>query len=149
MPAKNIDHDAVRDALIADGWTITDDPLRVLFGLRRLYVDLGAERARLGAERDGEKIAVEVQSFVGESHMDSLHHAVGQYCVYRVVLNRTEPDRHLYLAVRDTVYRTVFEEQLGQTVAADLKLRFLVYNATRRRVVQWISGTDTGRSSGS
>lgn len=149
MPAKNIDHDAVRDALIADGWTITDDPLRVLFGLRRLYVDLGAERARLGAERDGEKIAVEVQSFVGESHTDSLHHAVGQYCVYRVVLNRTEPDRLLYLAVRDTVYRTVFEEQLGQTVAADLQLRFLVYNAAQRRVVQWRSGTDTGRSSGS
>ena len=32
MPAKNIDHDAVRDALIADGWTITDDPLYVPFG---------------------------------------------------------------------------------------------------------------------
>ena len=149
MPAKNIDHDAVRDALIADGWTITDDPLTVVYGGRRLHVDLGVERARLGAERDGERIAVEVQSFVGESHMDSLHHAVGQYCVYRVVLNRTEPERLLFLAVRDTVYRTVFEEQLGQTVAADLQIRFLVYNATRRRIVQWISGTDTGRSSGS
>ena len=148
MPAKNIDHDAVRDALVADGWTITDDPLRVLFGSRRLYVDLGAERPHLGAERGGERIAVEVQSFVGESHMDSLHHAVGQYCVCRVILNRTEPDRQLFLAVRDTVFHSVFEEPLGQTVAADLRIRFLVYNATQRRVVQWTNGTDTGRSSG-
>lgn len=34
MSARNIYHDAVRDALIADGWTITDDPLRVLFAGR-------------------------------------------------------------------------------------------------------------------
>lgn len=31
MPAKNVYHDAVRDALVADGWTI-DDPLRLQVG---------------------------------------------------------------------------------------------------------------------
>jgi hypothetical protein len=29
MPARNIYHDAVVQALTADGWTITDDPLRL------------------------------------------------------------------------------------------------------------------------
>jgi hypothetical protein len=29
MSAKNIYHDAVVQALTADGWTITDDPLRL------------------------------------------------------------------------------------------------------------------------
>lgn len=60
MPAKNIYHDAVVEALVADGWTITADPLSAVVGLRRLHVDLAAERTAVGAERAGERIAVEV-----------------------------------------------------------------------------------------
>lgn len=67
MPAKNVYHDAVVDALKADGWTITHDPLSLKVGDRTLHVDLGAERPPIGAERAGEKIAVEVQSFTGPS----------------------------------------------------------------------------------
>ena len=29
MPAKDIHHDTVKNALIKDGWTITHDPLRL------------------------------------------------------------------------------------------------------------------------
>jgi len=65
MPAKNVYHDAVVDALKADGWTITDDPLTLKVGDRVLRIDLGAEKLPIGAERNGERIAVEVQSFTG------------------------------------------------------------------------------------
>ena len=44
MPARNIYHNQVRNALIKDGWTITHDPLRLTWGDKDLYVDLGAER---------------------------------------------------------------------------------------------------------
>ena len=44
MSAKNIYHDAVVVALIADGWTITHDPLTIKVGDRNLHIDLGAER---------------------------------------------------------------------------------------------------------
>ena len=44
MPAKNIYHDVVLHALLADGWTITHDPLTISYGGRDLFVDLGAER---------------------------------------------------------------------------------------------------------
>jgi hypothetical protein len=40
VPARNIYHDTVATALTADGWTITDDPLRLSFGGRDLFVDL-------------------------------------------------------------------------------------------------------------
>lgn len=69
MPAKDLYHEAVKNALIKDGWTITHDPLRLR--LRRgksLFVDLGAERL-LAAERGAEKIAVEVKSFARASDM--------------------------------------------------------------------------------
>jgi hypothetical protein len=29
MPAKDIYHDTVKNALVKDGWTITHDPLRI------------------------------------------------------------------------------------------------------------------------
>ncbi len=30
MPAKDTYHDALRSALVKDGWTITDDPFRLV-----------------------------------------------------------------------------------------------------------------------
>ncbi len=50
MPVRDIYHDAVRRALIKDGWTITHDPLRLDWGGKDMYVDLGAERL-LAAEK--------------------------------------------------------------------------------------------------
>jgi hypothetical protein len=32
MPAKDIYHDAVKNALIKDGWTITADPYYIIYG---------------------------------------------------------------------------------------------------------------------
>ncbi|MCA6544142.1 MAG: fatty-acid oxidation protein subunit alpha, partial [Pseudanabaena sp. M074S1SP2A07QC] len=37
-------HDAVRNALIKDGWQITEDPLFLKIGGVELYIDLGAEK---------------------------------------------------------------------------------------------------------
>ena len=66
MTAKDIFHDAVKHALEKDGWKITHDPLFLSFGGVDMYIDLGAERI-LAAERDDEKIAVEIKSFIGPS----------------------------------------------------------------------------------
>ncbi len=44
MPALDLYHDAVKNALLIDGWTITDDPLRLSYGGEDVYVDLGAEK---------------------------------------------------------------------------------------------------------
>src|SRR5437016_3450439 len=99
MSARNIYHGAVVRALTADGWTITHDPLRLSFGGRDLFVDLGAERATVAAERDGRRIAVEIQSFLTPSVVHDLEVAVGQYEIYRALLGEQDPDRVLWLAV--------------------------------------------------
>ena len=51
MPAKNLCHDIVIQALVADGWLITDDPLTITYGGKDLFVDIGAERMAIAAER--------------------------------------------------------------------------------------------------
>jgi len=63
--AKDIHHQIVRAALEKDGWTITQDPYRIVRTNRKPYeVDLGAEKF-IAAERGTEQIAVEIKSFAG------------------------------------------------------------------------------------
>ena len=138
MPAKNIYHDAVRRALIADGWTITHDPLTLTFGGKYLFVDLGAEREAIAAEKQGRKIAVEIQSFVGASPIRDLQETIGQYEVYRTVLAETEPARSLYVAVPDHVYEGLLSERFGQLIVQRLALHLVVFNGIAERIIQWI-----------
>jgi len=37
MPAKDIYHACVKNAIIKDGWTITHDPLRLPYGGKDVY----------------------------------------------------------------------------------------------------------------
>jgi len=66
MAAKDIYHDTVKKALEKDGWIITKDPLKLTVGSRSLYVDLGAEKL-IAAEKENQKIAVEIKSFLNPS----------------------------------------------------------------------------------
>src|SRR5437868_9797274 len=85
VSAKNLYHNAVVHALTADGWTITHDPLTLSYGGKDLFVDLGAERIAIAAEKSGRRIAVEVQSFLSPSPVRDLQEAVGQFAVYRAI----------------------------------------------------------------
>jgi XisH protein len=71
MPAKDIYHNAVKNALIQEGWIITNDPLHLKWGQKDMYVDLGAKQL-LAAEQGTRKIAVEIKSFVSPSEMADL-----------------------------------------------------------------------------
>lgn len=138
MPAQDIYHDAVLHALTTDGWRITHDRLSLSYGGRDLYVDLGAERTTIAAERDGQKIAIEIKSFLGSSPVRDLEEAVGQYQVYRSVLTEIDSDRRLYLAVPRRVYESLFAERFGQLILQRLQLRLMVFDEHQERIVVWI-----------
>lgn len=87
MPAKDIYHDCVKNALIKDGWKITDDPLSLKIGKKDIFIDLAAEKL-LAAEKQGKKIAVELKSFIGISEVEDLKNALGQYILYEKILLR-------------------------------------------------------------
>jgi len=90
MPARDIYHDTVKNALIKDWWTITQDPLFLKRGSKDMFVDLGAERL-LAAEKDNRRIAVEVKSFVSTSEMAELERGLGQFIIYRGALEQEQP----------------------------------------------------------
>lgn len=137
MPARDLYHDNLKTALIKDGWTITHDPLPLKYGKRTLLVDLGAERL-ITAEKGGRKIAVEGKSFVGESEMEDLEQALGQFILYHDVLAKADPDRILFLAIRQSVWSTLFAEPIGQLLLANQRVRLLVYDHGKEEVLQWL-----------
>jgi hypothetical protein len=137
MPARDSYHDVVKAALIADGWTITDDPLWLHVGKKDLFVDLGAERL-LAATKENRKIAVEVKSFPGASEVADLEMALGQYVLYRGVLEETEPERVIYLAVPATVYEDLFTEPIGQVLFRRVNLHLIVFDPKARVIIRWI-----------
>jgi len=134
--AKDIIHDVVKRALIKEGWTITDDPYVIEYKEITLYADLGAERS-LAAERDNQKIVVEVKSFIGRSAMQDLKVAVGQYVVYLSLLEVVEPERQLYLAISEQTYRDLFQLEAVQVIVRRYKLALLVVNIQQEEVIVW------------
>jgi hypothetical protein len=62
VPTRDMIHEAVKNALIKDGWTITADPYIIEYEDVILFADLGAERP-MAAERAGRKI-VDTQEIV-------------------------------------------------------------------------------------
>ncbi len=137
-PAKDIYHNEVKNALIKDGWTITDDPYFIKYEDAELYADLAAEKP-IAAERQGQKIVVEIKSFVGKSLMYDFHNALGQYIVYRKLIQLTEPEYKLYLAVDDVVYENFFQRKSVQAVINENHLLLIVVNTQKEEIRQWIS----------
>lgn len=138
MPARDIYHDNVKNALIEDGWTITHDPLTLKIGKKDVFVDLGAEKL-LAAQKQDQKIAVEIKSFVGASEVEDLKNALGQYVLYQNILELTEPERTLYLAVREIVFQELFEEEIGKLLLGKKLLKVLVFNPEREAIIKWIN----------
>jgi hypothetical protein len=136
MPAKDTYHDCVRSALIKDGWTITDDPFRLVWGRRDFYVDLGAERL-VAAEKAGKRIAVEVKSFLGPSPMHDLELAVGQFLLYRSILEEQEPERMLFLAIPNES-ADVLDEAVGQLLIAKHLIQAVVFDVQREEIFRWM-----------
>ena len=113
--AKDLFHQAVKQALTKDGWTITNDPLTIRIDRVKLEIDLGAEKV-FAAEKNGQKIAVEVKSFINPSAINDFHNALGQFLNYRLALHMTESNRTLYLAVPIDIFNTFFQERFTQAV---------------------------------
>lgn len=133
--ARDIFHQEVVAALTKEGWMITHDPLILPFDDVNYQIDLGAEGI-VGAEREGEKIAVEIKSFIGLSFSHQFHSALGQFLNYRVGLQLREPDRRLYLAVPFTVARFLENEAIRASLET-YQVPLIIFHPTTQTIVQW------------
>src|SRR5436309_12953857 len=111
MPAQDLYHEVVRNALRKDGWRITHTALQLKAG-RESRGELW-EGQLLVAEKDERKIAVAVNSFVGRSNLADVTQTFGQLARSRPRLQTMAPERVLYLAVRQATYSACFAAAEG------------------------------------
>ena len=137
MPAKDIYHNTVKKALIRDGWIITDDPLILSIGKKDVFVDLGAEKL-IAAEKENQKIAVEIKSFIGRSQVNDLENALGQYILYHEIILENQENRLLFLALKKSAYEEIFEEPIGKILLKRKLIKLLVFDEKKEIILQWI-----------
>ena len=137
MGAQGISHDVVKSILIANGWTITNDPLVLEFEVKGRLVDLGAERV-LVADKVGRKIAVETKCFSEASNVDDLERAVGRFALVNVALEEREPDRRFYLAIPGKIADEVFQDPVWQLMLKRDRVRLAVLDADAKVVASWM-----------
>ncbi len=145
MSRKDLFHDAVRHALEKDGWRITHDPFTIQISEAvKLKIDLGAE-STIAAQRDQEKIAIEIKSFVTDSDISEFHAALGQYLNYIQALEDKEPDRTLYLAVPLETYDDFFQVAFIQKSLKRHGINLLIYEPNQEKIKIWINCNNIGK----
>lgn len=137
MPIRDSIHEPVKQAFIKDGWEITYDPYVISYGERFLFVDLGASSI-IGIRQGTKDIAIEIKEFRGQSQIADLEQAIGQYTLYRLLLNQVDPEREVYLAIPEETYNDIFSEPIGKLAIAQLSLKLVIVNLAKQEISQWI-----------
>ncbi|WP_293142532.1 MULTISPECIES: XisH family protein [unclassified Microcoleus] len=136
MPAKDRFHDAVKQALLKEQWVITADPLILKIDKVKFEIDLAAEKV-FAAEKAGQKIAVEIKSFLNTSAVTDFHSALGQFLNYRLGLQMNEPDRTLYLAIPLDIFESFFQERFTQEAVRQYQVKLIVYEPVQEVIIEW------------
>ncbi len=139
MPIKAFYHDTVVNSLLADEWTITDDPMPLAFDGKKMYSDPSEEREVIAASKRNKSIVVITKSFLGSSLLRDFEEALGQFSIVRLLLEYINDDRQVYLAVPERIYESVFDEKVGRLMIKSQQLRLIVFDERRKSIVEWIS----------
>jgi len=143
--ARDRFHNQVKAALIKDLWSITHDPFSIQISEAvKLQIDLGAE-STIAAQRDQEKIAVEIKSFIADSDISEFHTALGQYLNYVQALEDKEAERVLYLAVPSETYNDFFQLPFIQKSLKRHSVNLIIYDPIKTEIKQWISFNNTNK----
>ncbi|TAE19670.1 MAG: fatty-acid oxidation protein subunit alpha [Bacteroidetes bacterium] len=135
--ARDTLHENVRNALIKDGWQITDDPLTLLTREEGgVATDLGAEKV-IFAEQGTAKIAVEVKSFLNPSIIHDFMLASGQYKSYEVIINYKNLQRKIYLAMPIFAYDKIIKFEFIQKIIQDLQINLILFNPEENSILSW------------
>ena len=139
MPAKDIYHNAVKNALIKDGWTITADPYPLEYEDVELYPDLAIEKL-ISEDQKQRKIIIEIKSFISPSLMKDFQNALGQYILYRDLIQLTQDEyQEIYLAIKDEIYETFFQRKSIKAVVKLNQIALVIIDTQKEEIVQWIN----------
>ena len=135
MPALDYCHPHIVHALEKDGWAVDVQPRQFYVEGRTVYIDIHAAR---GVNGDRQQILLaEIKCFPNRSSTTrELYIAIGQYIIYRAVLNELQNQTTLYLAIPETVYQSIFDSTVMRAIN-DSNIKLVIVNLEQEQIVQW------------
>jgi len=68
-----------------------------------------------------------------------LKEALGQYDIYRYLLEETAPNCKLYIAISNVAYNTFFTQDVAQLILNKHQLPIIVVDIEIEEITQWIN----------
>jgi len=134
--AKDLYHDAVKTALMKEGWKIIEEGFELQPDDNLTYfVDMLAEKYVL-ARKKKEVIIVEVKTFSSRSDTYQFHSAIGQYITYHTAIEYTKLDLQLYLAVPKAVYINLFQRPFIQYLIEKYKILLMPFDPQNKTLLK-------------
>jgi uncharacterized protein (UPF0128 family) len=124
-------------ALAKDDWVERSRPYSIVSEKeekRHIYADVLLEHRTDGKQL----IIVEVKCFPeSRSQLDEFYHAIGQYQVYQMTLKLNQINTPIYLAVPETVFKTLFQKEFIKKTVKHIKIKLIIVNLEREEIVRW------------
>ncbi len=135
MPALDSCHDQIVRALEKTGWQVIPKPYKLPGPINSLLVDIEARRIYDGFEQ--EIIVVEVKCFQNPAAtMHDIYVAIGQYLVYREIMDRLALDEPLYLAIPTEIYGIL--KSIASNIIAKNQIKMMLVNLNAEVIEQWL-----------
>lgn len=131
-------HKDVKTALEKEGWKITKDPYLIPSGGINFKIDLESEKV-IAAEKNGDRIAVEVKSLVGTSLVYAFYPAFGQYLFYRDALNDEGIDQEVYMAISNVSFIRINRIPFLRKRIKQYNIKFIVVDTYKQKIIKWIN----------
>ena len=134
--AKDLYHDAVKTALIKEGWIIVEEGYQLQPDEKlNFFIDILAEKYVI-AKKEKQWIIVEVKTFGQKSVTYQFHAAIGQYITYHTALEYLKIDRILYLAIPDMVYNELFQYPFVKYLIEKYQIQLLPFDPEEKILIR-------------
>lgn len=135
--AKDKFHDIVKEALEKEGWLVTDDAFQPYAAQEPSMIDLESEPVIL-AEKEGEKIAVEVKSFTQAAIRMAFYEALGQYLGYSMAMKEVDVAQNFYLAISKEIRHHLEDYSIIKQSIKEQKVKLLIFDLATQKIIEWI-----------
>ena len=136
MPIRDSCHHQVMNALRKASWIVDESQVFLRADGLTFFADIQAQHTNGSVQQI---IIVEVKCFSDERFdQDELYRAIGQYLIYRSVLQIRAPQLPLYLAIPSSVYDRLFRKSVVQNVIMDNQIKLLVIDVDLEEIIQWV-----------
>lgn len=135
MPALDQCHDQVVRALQKEGWIASPKPERLNHEQRVIFIDLRATKRINGTTK--QILLAEIKCFRDpDSATRDLYTGLGQYLIYRAMLEERGINIPLYLVVPLETYELLFDSTVTRAVTSN-HVKLIVVNMDTDEIVLW------------